>query len=850
MKSRIERFAFGYVTFADKFKWLLLLVALLITASSVWYTTSNLKLNNNLAILLPEHTPSVIALKESEERFGSSDKFLIVVQGKDPVAVAQAQDSVKANIEANWKDIALSVQVERDNQFFVDHALIYLPVSHLERIRDNLENIQGQMGLAANPFAVDLVSGNTEKKELVWFESSIPEELGLPDEAASAFEGYYKTEAQKEADGNNKKAEFDKKAGIPPHLKNRMMALSERDQVYNGVVFVKLTQPPTNINFSGEVLARSAIIIDKYKAIFPELRMSVEGSYEGLKQVKAMKMDGIVSAVISLLLILGIVTLFFRSIWSAALLVSQVSFASALMLFFTTIVYGQLNLYTLFVAAIILGMGIDFSIHFMGTAQRYQNKYKTIQEALAHTIIHLAYPMFLAALTTIAGMLTLLIAEFSGFYEFGVITAMGIALSFGAAMLGLPVLILLVGGLPKKTEKSIFPAAWSESKIAKVVSRTGFSVLIISLLLVSFFPWAEFENDFRNLREQKKQVLVKNKKPKFNYGEAMASNRKSSQPALVIADTPEELNKLYDTLMHRKNVDKDPYLKSFLTIKTFVPEEEEQEERLEVIEEIKELIEARAFDRADSSDLEMIQKLRGMVDVESFEASEIPEWALSILREKDGTIGSIGYIYGKYNSWDAEDMLEFQNRYGTWNFGDRDLRIFSTAFITSDVITAVKEDSFKMAIFISIVRIISLGVSLRDRKMLLISVASLGLGAVWTIGLMGLTNVMLGLGKVGIFNVIVIPTALGVGIDATIHLLISFTSHKNHSLRQLYDTTGKMVMASSLTTAGGFVGVLFISHNGMRTIGELAVIGIIATMITALTITPWLSYKLFKKDSK
>lgn len=58
-----------------------------------------------------------------------------------------------------------------------------------------------------------------------------------------------------------------------------------------------------------------------------------------------------------------------------------------------------------------------------------------------------------------------------------------------------------------------------------------------------------------------------------------------------------------------------------------------------------------------------------------------------------------------------------------------------------------------------------------------------------------------------------------------------------------------MVIASSLTTGMGFFGVLFVSHKGMRTIGELAVLGILCTLIAALILTPWLSQKfLDEKD--
>ncbi|MGL1902752.1 MAG: MMPL family transporter [Fibrobacterales bacterium] len=852
MASKIDLFAQRYIAFAERFRFLIIFIALILFAATGYYTFNNLKINNDLSVLLPQDTPSVLALNESNERFGSSDKFIIVIQNEDPQYVATLQKKVKEIIDTEWNDIAISSNYERDNSFFVDHALLYLPVPHLERIRDNLETIQGRMGRKAGPLIVNLFEDSEEdEEELVWFDASLPDELGLPDEAATAFEGYYNTDEKKRKQeaGEEIVPDYDPKAELPTELKTHLLAKSKGETVFNGLVLVKLNQPPTNINFTTEVLAKASTLIDSMTVKNPGIRMSVEGSYEGLKQVKEMKSDGITSAIISILLIFGLVIFFFRSFLSALLLLAQVSFASGIMLFFTTIVYGELNNYTLFVAAIILGMGIDFSIHVMGNVQRFQNDHPTLNAALANTISHLLYPMFLAALTTVAGMLTLLIAEFNGFYEFGVITATGIALSFITAILGLPVLVMTFGGLNKRKPTSFFPSHWGDSQVAAFMKKAAITVIILTAVLAIFIPYAEFENDFRNLRPKKSTEKVEESKPRFRYGDAMSSKRKSSQPAAVLGDSREDLDRLYDTLMVRKNISKDPYLKSFLTLKTFVPEEGEQEDRMEMVEEIAELINARAFSKVTGEDSAMVVKLRGMVDVSEFTAKDIPEWAIDALKEKDGSIGSIGFIYGKYNSWDANDMKVFQDKYAHWNFGNKDLRVFSSAFITADVIEAVKSDSFKMAIFISIVIFLTLSLSLRNTTMVIISFCSLGFGALWTMGLMGLTNSAIDLGKVCIFNVIVIPTALGVGIDSTIHLLVAFVKHRDDGIKTIMDTTGKMVIASSLTTIAGFVGVLFINHRGMRTIGELAVIGIIAALITSLCITPYLSHKFLGKKN-
>ena len=89
--------------------------------------------------------------------------------------------------------------------------------------------------------------------------------------------------------------------------------------------------------------------------------------------------------------------------------------------------------------------------------------------------------------------------------------------------------------------------------------------------------------------------------------------------------------------------------------------------------------------------------------------------------------------------------------------------------------------------------------------------------------------------------------ALGIGIDATIHMITSWISDKNLTLRQLMDTTGRNVMASSTTTIAGFVGFLFTTHRGLKGIGDLACLSIAMFLVTSVIFTMYLCGTWLKK---
>ena len=854
-QEKIERFAARYVNFVERNKWKAFLVILAIFVLSLIPTVLKLQIHTDLATLLPEGTPSVIALEESYHRFGSTDRFMIAIQAKDPYLVARLQDSIQEYIDANWQDDIISrPQVKNDNSFFTKNALIYLPVEHLERIRDNLEDIQLDIGRKNGPLVVDLLADSasgteTPKKERVWFDANLPQALGLPDEAADAFESFFKS---RDSSGTEvEKKDLGPKRNLPKELKTRLIGEDKHDStLFNGVVQCKLVRPSTDVDFVKHILLRSDTLLAKFNAVDygQPVLMTVEGSYEGLNEVNDIMSDSTISMVIAVVLIFLIVAVFFRSPVKAPLLMlAQVLLACSLAMCFTTFYYGALNPFTVLVTSIILGMGVDYSIHFMGTCQRCFTACGDLKLAMEQTVAKLLRPMFLAALTTIAGLLSLLIAKFVGFYEFGVISAVGILFSFLTAIFAMPVFIFIAGGLPPRPRNSFFPKAWSDEKIVGFFKRAAVVGLVFSVVMAFFCPNLEFEYNFKNLRRPPKENVEQVKKS-ISTGNALASNRKSSTPAAVMATRAELLDSLYDTLMVRMHTEHDSTLRSFLTLKTFLPSQADQQARMEVIDEIKELAEARVFDRATGDDSVNIATLRNLAEeVSPFTVDSLPEWAVDLLREKDGSVGKIGFIYGRYNSSDAREAAEWQDRFGHWEFGGEKLKVFSSQFILADVVRAVKYDSMRMAFVVILVIIAILALSLRKPKLVVISAASLLIGLLWSAGLLGLMNVLIGLGHIGIYNVVVIPAVLGLAIDSTIHLLVGWTQDPTFTPRTLVDNVGRLVMASSVTTAAGFAGALGVEHRGLRTIGELATTSILAFLLASLIFTVFFAIVFLKR---
>lgn len=866
-KSFTERFSQWYIPLVcrNKYKALTFYILLAILLAFPILVKPGLKLDADLSHLLPEDTPSVKALEESYQRFGSTDRFMIAIQSEDVNLVAALQDSISNYIRKNWKGDVVSTQVDNDNKFFKDNSLLYLPVKHLERIRNNLDDLQLEIGRKNGPLVVDLLGDaepadsaqdSTVKKERVWFDASLPQELGLPDEAVSAFDSFFKKKDEPEVQTaeTTKREDWDPKKPVPASMKTRLIGCPYPDStgkiLYNGVVNAKLIRPSTDYVFVTHILARSDSLIAYFSSKkYPvPTRFSVEGTYEGLKEVDEVANDSIFSFGISLVLIIFLTMFFFRSVKGPILVTCSVLYACIPTLAFTALFYGKLNPFTVFVASIILGIGIDYSIHILGTSQKLLNKFATLEEVLENAQKRMLKPFILASFTTIAAFLTLLAAHFRGFYEFGVVASMGVLFSMLTSVLVLPVFIKCMGGIPAAPQNSLLPKSWDEAKIHSFFKALALISLVLGAVSIWYAQDVDFEHNLRNLRRVTTEKVPKKKG--ISAGVARSNNRASSTPAAVMGSKSEQLDALYDTLMVRLHKEHDPMLRSFLTLKTFVPPKDSQERRLEVIEEIRDLVEARVFDRAEGEDSANVATLRKLSAVDrTFDAKDIPDWALDLLREKDGSYGKIGFIYGDFPSWDAKALHKFQDRYSHWNFDGENLRTFSSQFILSDVIESVKADSFNLASVIILVIFGTLVISFRKPKYFLAGCVSFGMGTLLTLGLLGYLTQTFEFGKISIYNVIVIPMALGIGIDSTIHFITSWTSpsNKNMTIRQLFDTTGRNVMASSTTTIAGFVGFLFTTHRGLKGIGDLACISIAMFLITSVIFSMYLCGSWLKK---
>ncbi len=99
-----------------------------------------------------------------------------------------------------------------------------------------------------------------------------------------------------------------------------------------------------------------------------------------------------------------------------------------------------LNVMTVMVTALTVGLGIDYAIHIV-ERYREESQHRGEQAALENTIHQTGAALLISGLTTVAGFAVLLLSPMPLVRNFGIITAATIVYSVVIAILVLPSLI-------------------------------------------------------------------------------------------------------------------------------------------------------------------------------------------------------------------------------------------------------------------------------------------------------------------------------------------------------------------------------------------------------------------------
>jgi hydrophobe/amphiphile efflux-3 (HAE3) family protein len=149
----------------------------------------------------------------------------------------------------------------------------------------------------------------------------------------------------------------------------------------------------------------------------------------------------VVSTAFSVILSALVIMIVYRNLNLGLIAVVPVAISTIWILGTMYLLGISINVFTVMVTALTIGLGIDYSIHIIERF-REERKSESPQKSMQTTIERTGSAIFISALTTICGFAVLLLSPMPLTQHFGIITAATIFYSFALAVFVLPILLV------------------------------------------------------------------------------------------------------------------------------------------------------------------------------------------------------------------------------------------------------------------------------------------------------------------------------------------------------------------------------------------------------------------------
>ncbi len=803
-------------------------------------------IDSDFKALLPQDSPAAVAMTEVGDRIGSGSALFVVVDSPDRAANIEFAAAYAAKLRA-IDEVALA-HYHNDKAFFDQHALLFLDVDDLVKIRERLQKALKEAKKRANPLFVSLD------------DNPPPIEMRTDDIEA-------------------------KYAGENAQDKYKEYLVS--DDGYSLTIIVRFVESSTNLLATNALLDRVKEVGEQLDpaSFHPEMSIELGGGLVNRKrEYDSLLGDVQISAIFTIVALFLVIALYFRRFRAVLLVLAPLAMSVLWTLAVALLIFGALTTITAFIFAILLGLGIDFSIHLLSSYDNDRARGMDRLAALVETYRGTGAATMLGASTTLGVFVVLAFAQFRGLSQFGVVASIGVVAAAAAMLVTLPALITTLDRwAPANPGERLLPFdvdAWSRGK--------AWTVLGVAALLTAAAAWSApnivFEENFRDvanidwpwlpeidvnaarehaevqgwrmaiLRFRKGRevraalqpdsfIMDREQKDIGKKYSTAVGTLQTSTPTIVLFDTPPEADRVYHALNTAMQTEQVDTIKGVASIWAFVPPADEQAKRIVEIQAIRDMIERENIKRFTQEQRDQIEELRPKLHVEPFTIHDLPDWSKRLFREagpkaKPPSAGEeFAFEYTVYLNETVDSMVGSDARRfltDVTTIGQQvglDLRVASASVVYVAMLDNIKSDGTRMMGYALILVFVMLVIGFRDPRRAIIALLPLTFGVIWMVGVAAFLGI-----KLDFFNVIILPVIIGIGVDDGVHFYHHWLESRSAgaSMRQV----GASVTMTSITSMVGFGGLAVTDYAGLATIGHLAICGIATTWLATMLIMP------------
>ncbi len=755
---------------------------------------SGLRFDSSYEALLPKDSPEIRNSDKVRDMTGGTRQVVVAIKGEDPEKRLAFGRRLAAKLE-KIEEIRY-VDLEFPVSFFEDRALWLMAPAALDELIPTLEEAVRVSKWQANPMNFHL----DEEKEKADLEAA----WGKVDQVVK------------------------KHQGETPFKK----ILTSKDGQYTFLLLIpsiKFIEVEVGRALSEKIHAE----IDALHPAKEQLEVRLAGNLAIMQEQNVvMKADLRNASILAFGVGILLVAFAMRRV-GAPFLIGVALIAGVVWTFgFARIAIGHVNIITGFLAAVLFGLGIDFGIHVFMRFQQELNLFnRPVPEAMFRATTGTLPPSVTSALTTAGTFFTFVIADFRGFSEFGLIAGVGVLFTIASCFLILPPLILLIGVKAKKREAKAPPA--------RRPLGLGIALPVIALFAAAAV-WGGISVDdipFRNnLRE------LRGESPATEFMDYVDRNLGVGfNPAVFIARNVKEAEVIKGLIKAQQATGFDgrkSRIAKVLSITDLLPRNVEALRPR--VEKLRKILLDPKLDRAEEKGGKRAEQLalaRRMARSAPWTIKDLPE----VFRRRMTTLDGSQYLvllWANERTVDSDQIAvewedELDHLAATIDKHKIKYLKADETLLLAWIYRTILADALPLLLLASGVVLLFLFMDFRNPRDTLLVALPLATGMLAFIGVIHALGM-----ELNMFNMIVLPSIIGIGIDNAVHVYHRYKTEGKGSVRLVIRTTGMATLLAYLTTGIGF-GSALIAHNvGLKSLGMLAAIGISITFTATVLFFP------------
>lgn len=748
---------------------------------------ARLEFRGSFVELLPAGAREVQDLTRVSQKAGGDGYLVLRARGATPDQLKAYAQELQGRLERLPQ--VRYVEHHFDVGFFLRNGLLLMPAERLRALHDDLSARVRYEQQQGNPLYVELVET----------------------EPPPSFE------------------EIQRKY-VPESPVKEDLASADGKEVY---LFIKPSGTAADLDFARRFVDEAKAVAAELARGYPGVTVDATGNFQSrIEEDTVMRRDLANAGLLSALLAVGIILLATRRVAALAVVGLPVVVGVLLTFAFAQLAIGHLNVVTGFLVAILIGLGIEYGVHL---AMRYweERRRLEVREALSAAVRGSFSGALTSAITNSAAFLVLLVAQFHAFQQFGLLAGMGVMLAVLAAY-GLGPSLLSIAESIRPFRPPAVPGAEAPSGSAPArggarwptSAVTGIALAVVAFAGYSAFmaPRLGFETDMRKL---------KGDSPSSRLDDHITEQLGAPlNPAILLVEDLEQartVRQIISEVQTRHGADS-VFLRS-ASLVDLLPTDVER--RQAEIARLQDLVSQLPASLLDDPRVKQFQELLG---ARPYGLDELPVEARRRFEALDGK-GMFLLLFPSVSNYDTRDLHRWAAQLDEVVAGAQakgiDLSVLDSNRIASRIFVLVRGDGPLILGAAAVVVFLAILASLRSLKRALLVAGPLFLGMVCLAGGMYLFDVQL-----NFINAVVLPNLLAIAVDNSVHLFHRYEEEGPGSLGHVVRHTGFAAVAATLSNAAGYGALLIASHQGLRSIGQIALLGVVCTFLGTTVFFP------------